>query len=66
MLSFGVRGPSLGSMKKSEFVPLVDNSTAENRSTNRRTKIYVLPKIDQFYDMIESEMKDLETQGGGQ
>ncbi len=42
---------------RAEFVPLTDNSTAENRSKNRRTRVIVLPKIDQFYDMIEKEMK---------
>jgi chemotaxis protein MotB len=42
---------------RAEFIPLVDNSTAENRAINRRTRIVVLPKIDQFYDMIEKEMK---------
>ncbi len=43
---------------RSEFIPLVDNSNAENRATNRRTRIVILPKIDQFYDMIEKEMKN--------
>lgn len=43
---------------RSEFIPLVTNNNAENRSTNRRTRIVVLPKIDQFYDMIEKEMKN--------
>ncbi len=42
---------------RSEFIPLVDNNTADNRAINRRTRIVVLPKIDQFYDMIEKEMK---------
>jgi chemotaxis protein MotB len=42
---------------RSEFVPLVQNNSAENRSVNRRTRIVVLPKIDQFYEMIEKEMK---------
>lgn len=42
---------------RGEYVPLVDNSTADNRSRNRRTRVIVLPKIDQFYDMIEKEMK---------
>lgn len=42
---------------RGEYVPLVENNTAENRSTNRRTRIVVLPKIDQFYEMIEKEMK---------
>jgi chemotaxis protein MotB len=42
---------------RSSYVPLVDNNTAENRAKNRRTRIYVMPKIDQFYDMVEKEMK---------
>jgi chemotaxis protein MotB len=42
---------------RSEYIPLVDNGNAENRATNRRTRIVILPKIDQFYDMIEKEMK---------
>ena len=44
---------------RSYHVPLVENDTAENRAKNRRTRIVVLPKIDQFYDMIEQEMKNL-------
>jgi len=43
---------------RSEYIPLVDNSNADNRATNRRTRIVILPKIDQFYDMIEKEMKN--------
>ena len=42
---------------RGEFIPLVENTTAENRATNRRTRIVVLPKIDEFYEMIEKEMK---------
>lgn len=42
---------------RSSYVPLVENDTPENRAKNRRTRIVVLPKIDQFYDMIEKEMK---------
>ena len=44
---------------RSYHVPLVDNDTAENRAKNRRTRIIVLPKIDEFYEMIEEEMKNL-------
>ena len=50
---------------RGEFVPLVPNTTAENKSTNRRTKIYVLPKIDQFYTMIEEELETLSNEEGG-
>ena len=42
---------------RSSYIPLVPNDTAENKARNRRTRIVVLPKIDQFYDMIEKEMK---------
>ena len=59
----GVNPAQLIAAGRGEFVPLVDNDTAENRATNRRTRIIVLPKIDEFYDMIEKEMKIL-SQGG--
>jgi len=42
---------------RGEFLPLVANNSTENRAANRRTRIIVMPKIDQFYDMIEKEMK---------
>jgi chemotaxis protein MotB len=38
-------------------VPLVPNDSPDNKARNRRTRIVVLPKIDQFYDMVEKEMK---------
>lgn len=43
---------------RSEFIPLVPNTTSENRASNRRTRIIVMPKIDEFYEMIEKEMKN--------
>ncbi len=43
---------------RGEFIPLVENDTSENRSINRRTRIVILPKIDEFYEMIEKEMKN--------
>ncbi len=57
--SLGVKPEQLIASGRSQYVPLVDNDTAENRAKNRRTRIVVLPKIDQFYDMIENEMKNL-------
>lgn len=57
--SLNVKPEQLIASGRSHFVPLVDNDTAENRAKNRRTRIVVLPKIDQFYDMIETEMKNL-------
>lgn len=57
--SLDVNPQQLIAAGRSSYVPLVDNDTAENRSKNRRTRIVVLPKIDQFYEMIEEEMKNL-------
>jgi len=54
----GVKPSQLIAAGRSEYIPLVDNKTAENRAINRRTRIVVLPKIDEFYDMIEKEMKN--------
>tara|TARA_R110002051_G_scaffold18194_2_gene52627 strand:+ start:48461 stop:49318 length:858 start_codon:yes stop_codon:yes gene_type:complete len=42
---------------RSYYVPLESNDTAEGRSRNRRTRIVVLPKLDQFYKMVEEGMK---------
>ncbi len=53
----GVKPSQLIAAGRSEFIPLVQNNTAENRGVNRRTRIVILPKIDEFYEMIEKEMK---------
>jgi chemotaxis protein MotB len=56
----GVNPSQLIAAGRSSYVPLAENNdTAENRATNRRTRVVVLPKIDQFYEMIEEEMKNL-------
>lgn len=57
--SLGVNSQQLIAAGRSSYVPLVENDTAENRAKNRRTRIVVLPKIDQFYEMVEQEMKNL-------
>jgi len=64
LVTLGANPSQLIAAGRGEFVPLVSNDSPENRSTNRRTKIYVLPKIDQFYSMIEEEMKNLSTEEG--
>lgn len=59
----GINPNRLVAAGRADYVPLVSNDTAENRAINRRTRILVLPKIDQFYDMIEREMKTLSEEG---
>lgn len=37
---------------RGEYNTLASNDTAEGRATNRRTRIIILPKLDQFYDLL--------------
>ncbi len=55
---FGVDPARMTAAGRSFYVPLSNNDTADNRARNRRTRIVVLPKLDQFYSMIEEGMKD--------
>jgi chemotaxis protein MotB len=40
---------------RSEYVPLESNDTAEGRSTNRRTRIVILPKLEEFFEILEQK-----------
>lgn len=37
---------------RSEYNALASNDTEAGRATNRRTRIIILPKLDQFYDLL--------------
>jgi chemotaxis protein MotB len=39
---------------RSEYVPLQSNDSAAGRAANRRTRIVVLPQLDQFYQLLEA------------
>jgi chemotaxis protein MotB len=54
---FGVAPARMTAAGRSFYIPIADNDTAANRAKNRRTRIVVLPKLDQFYDLIEQGMQ---------
>ena len=54
---FNVSPERMTAAGRSSYIPLFDNNNASNRSKNRRTRIVVLPKLDQFYDLIEKGME---------
>ncbi len=37
---------------RGQYNMLASNDTAEGKATNRRTRIIILPKLDQFYDLL--------------
>jgi chemotaxis protein MotB len=55
---FGVSPARMTAGGRSQYVPKTGNDTAEERAQNRRTRIVILPKLDQFYTMIEEGLKD--------
>tara|TARA_R110002051_G_scaffold30845_4_gene71007 strand:+ start:2350 stop:3177 length:828 start_codon:yes stop_codon:yes gene_type:complete len=40
---------------RSSYIPLVENDSKENRSKNRRTKIVIIPNLDKFFALLDSE-----------
>ena len=55
---FGVTASRMTAAGRGEYVPVTSNASADGRALNRRTRIVVLPKLDQFYNMLEQGMKD--------
>ncbi|ARV15418.1 OmpA/MotB family protein [Polaribacter sp. SA4-12] len=52
---FGVKPERLIAAARSQYVPLVANDSPENMSKNRRTKIIIMPKLNQFFDLLEQD-----------
>jgi|TARA_B110000977_G_scaffold44645_2_gene60639 chemotaxis protein MotB len=54
---FGVKPNRLIAAARSQYIPLAPNDTAENKSKNRRTKIIIMPRLNQFFDLLEQDAK---------
>lgn len=51
--SFGVDPARMIAAGRSEYVPIAGNDSDEGRSKNRRTRIVILPQLDQFFKLLE-------------
>ena len=40
---------------RGEYIPLQDNATPEGKAVNRRTRIIILPQLDQFFQLLEKK-----------
>jgi chemotaxis protein MotB len=52
---YGLDPAHISAAGRSEYKPLADNGTAEGRAANRRTRIVVLPQLDQFFKLLETK-----------
>jgi chemotaxis protein MotB len=55
--NFNIDPNKLIAAGRGEFNALTSNSTPEGRTTNRRTRIILMPKLDQFYDLLNPDKK---------
>ena len=49
---FNVQPERMSAGGRSEYVPKATNETPEGRALNRRTEIIILPKLDQFFNLL--------------
>ncbi|WP_439128915.1 OmpA/MotB family protein [Polaribacter sp.] len=54
---YGVQPQRLIAAGRSQYVPLVPNNSPENKAKNRRTKIIIMPRLNQFFDLLEQDAK---------
>lgn len=40
---------------RAEFAPVAENNNSVNRSKNRRTKVVIMPKLDEFFELLDAE-----------
>lgn len=50
---YGIAPSKMAAAGRGEYNPVTDNSTTENRAANRRTRIVILPQLDQFFKLLE-------------
>ncbi|GGE99411.1 chemotaxis protein MotB [Chishuiella changwenlii] len=55
---YGVNPKRMTAGGRGEYNPLTTNGTADGKSANRRTQIIILPKLDQFMDLIGQAPKN--------
>ena len=55
--NYGVDPSRIIAAGRSEYVSLQPNTTAEGRAMNRRTRIVILPQLDQFFKLMEPKTK---------
>jgi chemotaxis protein MotB len=50
---YGLQPAHMAAAGRSEYVPVASNDTPDGRALNRRTRIVILPQLDQFFKLLE-------------
>ncbi|MEP7279416.1 MAG: OmpA family protein [Bacteroidota bacterium] len=50
---YGLDPAHIAAAGRGEYKPVADNSTPEGKAANRRTRIVILPQLDQFFKLLE-------------
>lgn len=53
--TYGLDPKRMTAAGRSEYLPVADNTTPEGRAANRRTRIVILPQLDQFFKLLEKK-----------
>ncbi|HVM87346.1 MAG TPA: OmpA family protein [Puia sp.] len=54
---YGIPAAHMTASGRSEYVPVTTNDSPEGRAANRRTRIVILPQLDQFFKLLEPNGK---------
>ena len=50
---YGLDPSKIAAAGRGEYKPLTDNTSKEGKAANRRTRIVILPQLDQFFKLLE-------------
>ncbi|HKP32589.1 MAG TPA: OmpA family protein, partial [Chitinophagaceae bacterium] len=50
---YGLEPARMAASGRSEYKPVASNDSAEGKASNRRTRIIILPQLDQFFKLLE-------------
>lgn len=53
--TYGIPPAKMTAAGRGEYAPLMSNDTKEGRAANRRTRIVILPQLDQFFNLLETK-----------
>lgn len=52
---YGLDPASMIAAGRGEYLPVADNTTTEGKAANRRTRIQIMPQLDQFFKLLEKK-----------